>query len=417
VRDVVVTSDTLLKANFVEIGEEFLVDLISEPQNGGNLFGGGYFEENTSTFVSTFPSNNCYVFRNWTDEDGNIISEDLSFEVVVISDTVLIANFDLLQYDLTVKANENGSVNPNGTDRHDCGSTVEITAIPDVGYKFFAWRNSSGNIVSITNPLDVVIISDTVLTAEFIDEGEEPVEFIALTVGNNLGGSVSPSGTILILTAKGLIYTIFATPNNCYTFTHWLDVSGNIISYENPFDITLINDTALFANFEIRHVSFDVISNPVDGGTVSISGTEFDCGDEVIITAEANDGYDFINWVNENGEEISSDNPLTVTILSDTVLTANFIHTNIIDAVIKDLLISPNPTDALSTLTLDLLTSGYLTVTLNNLLGQELFEVYDGFVDIGTFRREFSIEHLPTGVYYLKISHNGNVTIEKVIKY
>jgi len=85
-------------------------------------------------------------------------------------------------------------------------------------------------------------------------------------------------------------------------------------------------------------------------------------------------------------------------------------------STVANLQVSPNPTSNSVTLTVDLVTAGNLTVTLNNLLGQELLEIHSGFTDAGTFTKTFSIETLPKGVYYLKIIHNGNVTVEKVVR-
>jgi hypothetical protein len=86
------------------------------------------------------------------------------------------------------------------------------------------------------------------------------------------------------------------------------------------------------------------------------------------------------------------------------------------EKTITNLQIAPNPTAATSTLTLDLQTSGSLKITLNDLLGAELFELHNSFEDIGTFTKTFSLETLPKGVYFLKISHNGNVRMEKVVR-
>ena len=61
------------------------------------------------------------------------------------------------------------------------------------------------------------------------------------------------------------------------------------------------------------------------GGTTTPSGTStVDSGTVATLIATANDCYEFVNWVNENGDAISSVNPLTVTISSDTSLTATF---------------------------------------------------------------------------------------------
>jgi len=76
----------------------------------------------------------------------------------------------------------------------------------------------------------------------------------------------------------------------------------------------------------------------------------------------------------------------------------------------------PNPTEAHTTVSVDLETAGNLTITLNNLLGQELMVIHNDFAPAGEFTRTFSINTLSKGVYYLKIVHNGNVKVEKVIR-
>jgi hypothetical protein len=78
--------------------------------------------------------------------------------------------------------------------------------------------------------------------------------------------------------------------------------------------------------------------------------------------------------------------------------------------------IVPNPTEATSTLMLDLKTAGNLHIILSNTLGQDLFEIHNNFETEGTFSKTFSIEALPVGVYFIKINHNGNFKIEKVIR-
>jgi len=89
---------------------------------------------------------------------------------------------------------------------------------------------------------------------------------------------------------------------------------------------------------------------------------------------------------------------------------------SILEQIITNLLVAPNPTSAHTTVSVDLETAGNLTVTLNNMLGQELLEIYNGFTVEGTFTKTFSLKELPIGVYYLKIVHNGNVKVEKVIR-
>ena len=88
----------------------------------------------------------------------------------------------------------------------------------------------------------------------------------------------------------------------------------------------------------------------------------------------------------------------------------------IADAQIQHIIVFPNPTNATSTLTFDIASSGNLTITLTDLLGAELFELHNAFTDAGVFVKTFSIEALPVGIYYLKINHSGNIRMEKVVK-
>ncbi len=83
---------------------------------------------------------------------------------------------------------------------------------------------------------------------------------------------------------------------------------------------------------------------------------------------------------------------------------------------INNLKVCPNIVSDNVTITLNLETAGNLNITLNNVLGQELFELYNNFVDVGTFIKTFSIETLPQNTYYIKVIHNGNVKVEKIIK-
>ena len=93
------------------------------------------------------------------------------------------------------------------------------------------------------------------------------------------------------------------------------------------------------------------------------------------------------------------------------------IHTNIEETIKNHTVnIYPNPTVSDFTVSFDLETAGNLTVTLNDILGQELFEIYNAFTVEGNFTKPFSLKELPIGVYYLKIVHNGNVRVEKVIR-
>jgi hypothetical protein len=49
------------------------------------------------------------------------------------------------------------------------------------------------------------------------------------------------------------------------------------------------------------------------------------------------------------------------------------------------------------------------------LLGNELQTFFSGFTEAETFRDTFNFGNFPSGVYYLKVEHNGKSIIEKIV--
>ncbi len=70
------------------------------------------------------------------------------------------------QYLLTVNTGANGSVSSTGG-TYDDGTSISITASPDVGYSFVNWTDSSGNEIGTDLTYTFNISSDTTITANF----------------------------------------------------------------------------------------------------------------------------------------------------------------------------------------------------------------------------------------------------------
>jgi hypothetical protein len=119
---------------------------------------------------------------------------------------------------------------------------------------------------------------------------------------------------------------ISATPEDCYVFLHWVDAEENIISDENPYSLTIVSDTLLVAIFERETFELEVMHT--DGGSVASPDVIFECGMTYNISATPDAGYDFVHWIDASENIVSTDNPLAVTIVSDTTLVAVFEEQN-----------------------------------------------------------------------------------------
>ena len=87
-----------------------------------------------------------------------------------------------------------------------------------------------------------------------------------------------------------------------------------------------------------------------------------------------------------------------------------------IEEHINNFILSPNPTSDNITISMDIIESGNIGISLTDISGAELMQLHSSFEDAHTFSKTFSIKHLPTGMYFLQISHNGIVRTEKIVK-
>ena len=88
----------------------------------------------------------------------------------------------------------------------------------------------------------------------------------------------------------------------------------------------LINGTAA----DVNKYTLAVAANPAEGGTVSKypNADEYEENTEVTLTATENFGYDFVNWTNAAGQEVSTEAKFKYTVTANETLTANFKKVN-----------------------------------------------------------------------------------------
>ena len=102
---------------------------------------------------------------------------------------------------------------------------------------------------------------------------------------------------------------------------------------------------------QVNKYTLALASNPEDGGSVSAypAVDEYTENDEVTLTATENFGYDFVNWTNAAGEEVSKEPKFKYTVTANETLTANFkaVNTYSLDITVEgganDYMISLTP--------------------------------------------------------------------------
>ena len=136
------------------------------------------------------------------------------------------------------------------------------------------------------------------------------VKQYTLTASAGDGGSVTGGGPF----ASGTQVSLTATPTSGYSFSGWSNGST-----ANPLTVTLNSNTSITANFQVIVNSYALSVSAGEGGSVSTEGGEYEEGTEVTLTATASEGYRFTGWSDGSTEE-----SITITLNSDTALTADF---------------------------------------------------------------------------------------------
>jgi len=155
-----------LVANFLI--NTYTLTVTTNPASGGTVTKNPdqlKYDHGTNVLLTATP-NTGYTFTNWTD-NGTVISTSAAYQISMTRNRVLVANFTLNSYLLTLTINPTvgGTVtkNPNQA-AYDSGITVQLTATPNAGYTFTSWN---GDATGSTNPLSVVMNANKNITANF----------------------------------------------------------------------------------------------------------------------------------------------------------------------------------------------------------------------------------------------------------
>jgi ribosomal protein L18 len=271
----------------------------------GSVAGSGNYEY-LSTATLTATPNQHYHFTQWT--DNNIANPRT---VTVTGDSAFTAQFALNHYTVTVLSSDHTMGAVSGGGDYAYNTSAILTATANDHYHFTQW--SDGNTV---NPRTITVTGDISFTAMYAPDNY----IITVSSADITMGSVSGGGSY----AYNTPVTLTATPNNHYHFSQWSDGST-----ANPRTIIVLGDSSFTALFAPDSYLVTVISADNNMGTVSGSGS-YVFNSTATLSATANALYHFTQW-----SDGVVDNPRTITVVSDSVFTAQFAPNNFTITVVS----------------------------------------------------------------------------------
>ena len=235
-------------------------------------------------------------------------------------------------YTVYVEAEKGGKV--SGGQEVKAGKSVTITATPNRGYVFKGWYRPNGDLASDKAEYTFNVNGNTALIAKFEKSSEADVK---ITDIQKLDDLTVVKGTTL--DALNLPKKVSITLEN--NETEEVDVTWNKASYKAdecgtyvlegtltlPEGVVNPDGLKVVVKVTVKNKTYTIaVDSDQNMGTVKMDKEDgiYEEGSNVTVTAKANKGYEFVNWTDENGREVSTSNPYTFEATTNTTLKANF---------------------------------------------------------------------------------------------
>ena len=327
--------------------DSFKLDLTPEPQNMGNIVGVGSYPYGYNVKYWATP-NYGYHFVKWTDENGDLLTENIAGDIDMVIDRHFTAHFeiDTFKIKLSVDPPLYGTASVNG---EDSGKYVYLTPLQihtrgyDTCNHLVKWTAFGDTTTISTDPNFILTLtSDTHIVAHYTETKR------VVTLKASIPEAVSElkgAGEFPCVPFAITDIDFTAIDPVKYKFINWIDsATGNVISPNKNFKLEVARNYTLIADF-IEIITpvciINLLSNPEEGGmaVTSDGASVYDTNSDVTIEATPNDdlGYRFVNWRTTDGVVISNSKTYSFTISQDTILVAHFSNNYTLSTSVSDI--------------------------------------------------------------------------------
>jgi hypothetical protein len=313
--NILMNASYVLKAHFAIV--TYTLAISASAGGTTNPTPGTYiYEAGSYASVTALPSAN-YMFSHWV-LDGSPAGSANPISVLMNANRTLQAVFSIINYTLTITASAGGTTSPvPGTYVYASGSDVQVTALPNLNYKFVRWEIDGANVTD--NPITITMNQNYTLHAVF------QLLTYKLTILSSSGGTTNPAPGTYTYT-NGTYASVTAIPDMHYLLSYWL-LDGNPAGSANPISVLMTDDHTLQPMFALRNYTLTITAT-AGGTTDPAPGVyTYSGGASVQVTALPEAGYRFDHWVLD-GSPNGSANPISILMNSNHTLQAVFAETH-----------------------------------------------------------------------------------------
>lgn len=262
---------------------------------GGSVSGDGSYLKGT-TAVARATASEKYTFDAWYDLSGKRLSNKNPYTLTLNESSSMRAKFIATELNVGVVATEGGKVEGGGKTFY--ASSVQLEAIPDLGYRFVRWESESANLDRQRASLPVLnwyVTENVTFTAVF-----EPLRYyVEVEASPLLAGTVSGGGTF----NYGASASLVARPDANHDFFAWTR-NGEVVETNPSLNMEVMEDAAYVALFVPKRYNVDTWVEPQYGG-LSYGGGSYYWGDTAKLGIYLYDSVTFKYWSNADDEQLS----------------------------------------------------------------------------------------------------------------
>lgn len=389
----IVLSDRHFEAYFSEKPVYYQITAEADPSSGGVVTGIGEYLEGESCTLQ-ISANEGYIYEGLY-ENEQLVTSDTVFSVVADADHHYVAKFSVkinhCQITADIFPNEAGTI--TGLGIYQEGTTCSLLIVTNEGYDFVALKEND-MVVSEEDVYSFIVDSDRHFVAEF-SKLEYYYDVTAEVYPEN-AGVITGTGTY----KEGDACTLNVTANVGYRFVAFKE-NDVVVSEETTYSFIVDSDRHLLAEFELQEYDVNLSASPEEGGTVSGTGSgTYTHGTTIYAIANPNENYIFLNWTDEDGTVLTTNQQYVFEVTQDVDYTANFVYVDDIsenaDTYLK---IYPNPT------------SDFIIIE-NDVISQCDVTLYDIYGKIVLKERidnnKLDVSNIPNGTYVLTIKTTKN---------
>ena len=245
-----------------EPGARYKLTLKAHPAEAATVSGGGLYVVNANVNVKAVARSANWLFKNWTDADGKVVSAKSSFTHRKLNSAeTLTANYEYQQTSHLTIAYDPSSISTSEVKEYAVGVPYSYTASTYSDYTFVNWTKSDGTVISTERKVSYTVTeNDETITAHYRYTPGSPAEPNETKPKHKVFFRCDPAGltgfnkTSGFSVSEGSPYSVTVYSVSDYEFKGWTwEGETKVLETSYTWNVNMgTRDAHLVAHFEFK---------------------------------------------------------------------------------------------------------------------------------------------------------------------